>query len=505
MSLIRTIGGLLFRNGGLAASTNCCCECPDGRPPCGEECCPNNKTCCTSPGDYKTCCPQEAICCGGLCCPEEPEQVCCEKRREDGDAPPSGGSDPTTGQNAGDPTSDYECCPKDDGCCCCPEGRDCCTIQANPQDPLDFDYICCKENESCCGQDCCPSGRDCCDNVCCPEDQFCCVETCCPDGRVCCGTSTAATCCPPGHQCIDGECTPCPEGQVQCGEVCCPEGQCCVDGVCAECECVEDADCGECSGTDIEFEFEGRRACCPAGSVGIVEDAGDARYGNCVSDLAPGNNVLGSPYYLDRCCDGVCTPLAPECGGECCLSPNVCCDDACCNVQGCQWETTGCTPVEGGTPLPGGGFTGTVCSATSSFKYESDQYEICAGVAGVLAGYQTVTQTVGATLPYGLGWKAGYPAALDPCPYAVVIDNAESTCCVGEIGSTEFKRVVRVLVRKCDGSLSDVTSSAVEGTSGDCYASTNIARESQTCGALCDNPSPSFLPFFPDPVFVCPP
>lgn len=69
MGLIKRLGALLVRNGFLATSGDCCCECPPGQQ-CGVHCCTTNELCCSG-GEINNCCPDEIGwgCCAGECCP----------------------------------------------------------------------------------------------------------------------------------------------------------------------------------------------------------------------------------------------------------------------------------------------------------------------------------------------------------------------------------------------------------------------------------------------------
>jgi hypothetical protein len=163
--------------------------------------------------------------------------------------------------------------------CCCPDGEECCKAPGP-------DGICCAP-ERCCGTEEEP--------VCCSEldpIQFCCGEVCCNEGDTCCGEGSEATCCPEDEYCCDGVCQEEP---------------------CEEPECESDEDCAECGAgytpvagcSSISPDLK----CCPDGSVGWVDDAGDARFGRCLADcddpLDNGESAGSAP--TGYCCDGECS------------------------------------------------------------------------------------------------------------------------------------------------------------------------------------------------------
>lgn len=88
-------------------------------------------------------------------------------------------------------------------------------------------------------------------------------------------------------------------------------------------ECTNDGDCHECDDNSnvVVRDYMGDGStidpptykCCPPGSVGWISDGGDPRDGNCVSEIAPGDNVTGGP--IEPSAAGYC------CGGECQESP----------------------------------------------------------------------------------------------------------------------------------------------------------------------------------------
>lgn len=272
------------------------------------------------------------------------------------------------------------------------------------------------------------------------------------------------------------------------------DGKVATDTSCC-CDCPEGRKCGE--------------NCCP-------DEVG---WGCCAGECCPpGSN----------CVDGVCCPY---CGDECCTPEQECCSDVCCDTEccgglcpppgvpccngecffdGCDWYTV-CEDEDAGS-------SGTVCGQYTAYSYDSEApYNSCGGENnGQSFVEQTIDKSPFADLPLGIEWQAGYPGAInDDCPWAVVTDYAGSTCCqaIEEVpyfqGTTQFRRRVRLLRVLCDGTLQDITADALTG-SGTCWGSTDIDRIAIGCGTeeeiICDSPEdPPFLPFFPDPVFVCPP
>jgi hypothetical protein len=341
--------------------------------------------------------------------------------------------------------------------CCCPAGKDCCKSQGP-------NGICC-EPAKCCGTEQVPK--------CCASNETCCGTACCPSDRVCCD----GECCPQGQTCVDGECSACPESQTLCGEACCPDNRTCCEGVCCpEGECCENGECVACQ---------------------CDEDA----------DCADG----------ERCCDGVCYPsfLVPDCGGECCLPPNVCCNGECCDLISCRgplsWRlANGCTPDDSDPT----GFRGTICSNLVQYSFDIEQPVFCDGFE---YDARIVYRAISGALPFGLRWKTGYPEQIAPCPWTVVIDEACVGCCKtipGEppshSGGAEYSRTVKVLAKYCDGSVNDVTADAIEGIPGEeaCWGRITIERIYLTCvvgdppwpagtppGTTCDE-AREFLPFF---------
>jgi len=135
----------------------------------------------------------------------------------------------------------------------------------------------------------------------CTDPCSCCHGACCTDGS-----------CAEGLNCFDCEA----EGGVWQGA-----GSTCTPNPCEEEECETDEDCcfdegwspvPPCSGS-------GETKCCPEGSVGWVDDMGDARSGNCVDDCDPAGGVVAGPGSKGFCCDNVCQ------AGECYIC--CCCDD----------------------------------------------------------------------------------------------------------------------------------------------------------------------------------
>lgn len=352
------------------------------------------------------------------------------------------------------------CCKICCGCSDCAEGQSgkCCCGGSGGS--------CCTTSQVCCAGSCCDN--ECCDGVCCEDGDSCCGQTCCPEGRVCCDD----VCCPEHHRCVDGECEECPDGETPCGEECCTQEQTCCDSECCDDVC--------CVGV-----------CCLPGEI---------------------------------CCDGLCkTPpcdSTPCTGPEDCPNGNNCCNGECCDLQGCDWYTT-CVPAD---PDPAFPIT-TLCGQYTAGAYQSPApYNQCGFENN---GQRFVDQTIDFSplsgivdpqffdLPYGIEWQAGYPAALAGCPWAVVTDFAGSACCrtLDEApffqGANDFSRRVRLLRASCDGTLQDVTAIALTG-SGACWGRTDIDRITTWCEddptLICNSPeNPPFLPFFPDPVFACPP
>lgn len=246
------------------------------------------------------------------------------------------------------------------------------------------------------------------------------------------------------------------------------------------------------------------------------------------------------------CCNGVCCPPGTQCRSGACAPVCAATGVAGCNFSGCYWYI-GCTP---GT---------TNCEAFSNGSlrrgflnenaFETKRYFIdttlgrCATITaneGDQSVFLQIGQTVGSltdgTLTEGIRWKPGYPQALQNCIWRVVSDLSSSNCSglipaatsnpcpyppfnnvdkffVMDQGG-EFTRRVRVLlVTDCNGTLADITDLAIEGGGGrSCYQSTSISRETIGCTCTpiytctCVHPAdPPFLPFFEDPVFLCPP
>jgi len=110
-------------------------------------------------------------------------------------------------------------------------------------------------------------------------------------GKCCCG-GASGSCCSASEYCCSGACqgTPCDE-------------PCTVDEDCYFCEDPSLTVVDPCDGA-----YSTAKKCCPEGSVAWVDDPGDPRQGNCVSDCAPGDNViLGvGVAVLGYCCDGAC-------------------------------------------------------------------------------------------------------------------------------------------------------------------------------------------------------
>jgi hypothetical protein len=139
----------------------------------------------------------------------------------------------------------------------------------------------------------------CCD-CCCPGDEECCKGPgpngiCCDPAR-CCGTEESPECCEEGEYCCDDACqaTPCDEEECETDEDCdyCNEGFSLVGGA---------------------YNISDELRCCADGAIGWIDDAGDPRSGNCVSDIDPGNVdnnfniVAGDSTQPGYCCDGVCS------------------------------------------------------------------------------------------------------------------------------------------------------------------------------------------------------
>ena len=113
-------------------------------------------------------------------------------------------------------------------------------------------------------------------------------------------------------------------------------------------------------------------------------------------------------------------------------------------------------------------------------------------------------------LPSGVSWKAGYPAALIGCEYALVIDSLSIDCCYencdGEfpsIGAGKTRNRYRILLLTCpDGpesaQITDITDLAIEG---------DLEFETDQKPAECPGPGTctEWFDYFPDPEPACNP
>jgi hypothetical protein len=214
--------------------------------------------------------------------------------------------------------------------CCCPEDEECCKGPG-------ANGICCKPDR-CCGTEespeCCEEGEYCCDDACqetpcdeeeCETDEDCLYcdqsydlidtnESCAPgftrSGDTCLRLVKVADC---------DECDPTPPGNSTDWGSSCVQGYCC-DGECSDEECPgceTDEDCDYCNeGYSLvggAYNISDELRCCGDGAIGWIDDAGDARFPNCVSDIDPGNVdnnfniVAGDATQSGYCCDGVCS------------------------------------------------------------------------------------------------------------------------------------------------------------------------------------------------------
>ena len=147
---------------------------------------------------------------------------------------------------------------------------------------------------------------------------------------------TGCPCCH-GACCTDGSCQP----GVNCYD-CVAEGgewqgagSTCDPDPCDECE--TDEDCTECEETFAPVSgcsgISDELRCCPEGSAGWVDDAGDARFGRCLEDCedpledgeSPGTTTTG------YCCNGQCQEEECESPIDVFSSPSA---DDCCQDEG---------------------------------------------------------------------------------------------------------------------------------------------------------------------------
>ena len=169
-------------------------------------------------------------------------------------------------------------------------------------------------------------------------------------GKCCCG-GASGSCCSASEYCCSGACqgTPCEE------EECVTDEDCCFDEGWSPVP--------PCSGS-------GETKCCPEGSVGWVDDIGDARAGNCVDDCDPSGGVVASPGTKGFCCDNVCQ--AGECYICCCCDDGV---DVTCysfDISGVPQYETDCVT---GVSAPVFGNTFGDCTATGTFGYTYGECE----------------------------------------------------------------------------------------------------------------------------------
>lgn len=118
-------------------------------------------------------------------------------------------------------------------------------------------------------------------------------------------------------------------------------------------------------------------------------------------------------------------------------------------------------------------------------------------------------QWISDNLPFGVTWKDGFPAALAGCNFKWVTDISTGLCFIGADNActSESQCRHRLMVINCDTqSVEDITGTAAQGL---LTQVSQFAPPAFTCGNVRSDSNctdgPSYPPYFPDPVPICPP
>lgn len=229
----------------------------------------------------------------------------------------------------------------------------------------------------------------------------------------------------------------------------------------------------------------------------------------CPPELQCGSNCCTES---ETCCDGSCCADGQTCcesqccnadqvccGGNCCSPNQFCCADTCCDLGNTCCNDQCCSTVD--------------CSWTEErFRFESGNYDVDVCNPSTQSVWQNVAANGGNGVLqsefgfYGISWKSGYPSALGDCPWALVRDYAQATCQAAYSDEAQTKTCLqfqkyrwRVFTADCNMTVTDVTSSALSGPVVGEFEETNT-------GLSCVTPATvTFLDFYDDPEFVCPP
>lgn len=167
----------------------------------------------------------------------------------------------------------------------------------------------------------------------------------------------------------------------------------------------------------------------------------------------------------------------------------------------------------GGPPPPPPCESCPDCAFSTTPQYEEGASIECFGVGTLPStkGLDVFNGLPPGGLPGGVSWKDGYPAALDGCEWAFVIDSLSIDCCYEDcivngvqqnVRASKTRNRYRILLLTCpDGpesaQVTDITDLAIEG---------DLEFENDNKPIECPNPPiacTEWLDYFPDPVPDC--